>query len=55
MRVVIEIDSAADPIEGAVIEPGQAATRFRGWLQLTALIERARTIPDAPPELTTPP
>jgi hypothetical protein len=42
IRVVIDFRDENDPIAGQLIEPGSDAAHFRGWLALTALIERAR-------------
>jgi hypothetical protein len=42
IKVVIDFRDEEDPIEGQLIEPASDAAHFRGWLALTALIERAR-------------
>jgi hypothetical protein len=39
---VIDFRDGEDPIEDQLIEPGSDAAHFRGWLALTALIERPR-------------
>jgi hypothetical protein len=55
IRVVIDLAAGVGPIEGELVEPHAHASRFRGWLSLTALIEAARTnkssgsLPDARP------
>ena len=48
VRLVIELHGDGDPIEGHLIEPRQYAARFRGWLELTSLIELVRGAAEAP-------
>jgi hypothetical protein len=47
IRLVIEVEGSADPIEGTLTEPATHASRFRGWLALSALIEAARSGDDS--------
>jgi hypothetical protein len=42
IRLVLQLDGEEEPIEGELIEPARHATRFRGWLALTALIDAVR-------------
>jgi hypothetical protein len=42
IRLVLELDRRADPIQGRLTAPDGHDTPFRGWLLLTALIESAR-------------
>jgi hypothetical protein len=39
IRLVLEIEPGADPIQGVVLEPSHDAGAFRGWLALAALID----------------
>lgn len=40
--VRIEVEPAAEPIEGTVTQPGRAPRRFFGWMELVGLLEGAR-------------
>jgi hypothetical protein len=42
IRLVIELDRGAEPIEGRLTAPYGHDVPFRGWLLLTTLIESAR-------------
>lgn len=48
IKVVIEVDTNREPIEGRLLEPSALATPFRGWLSLAALIESTRAHPTSP-------
>lgn len=41
-RIVIELDPASEPIVGRLSRPDGQLRPFRGWLELTSLIEAAR-------------
>ena len=42
-RLWIEIDIAAEPISGVIHHGSERASRFDGWLELVALLERSAT------------
>lgn len=41
LPVVVELRVGAQPIAGSLRVPGEAASEFQGWLQLTSLLEEA--------------
>lgn len=41
-QIVIELDPASEPIAGRLSRPDGLTRPFRGWLELTSLIEAAR-------------
>jgi hypothetical protein len=52
LRLVLEVDPGSVPIAGVVWVGNAEAQRFSGWLELCALIERARS--DSPQLFVTP-
>jgi hypothetical protein len=42
VQVCLDLDPAAQTIQGTVKTPGTTATPFVGWLALTAALERLR-------------
>jgi hypothetical protein len=48
IKLVIEVDTNLEPIEGRLLEPAALATPFRGWLSLAALIDSTRAHPTHP-------
>jgi hypothetical protein len=42
----LEIDAVSDPLSGRLTSHDQPERRFRGWLELFAVIEELRVAPD---------
>ena len=41
LRLVLDVDTATQPITGLFAGPGLDATPFRGWIDLVALLDEA--------------
>jgi hypothetical protein len=50
IRVVIELDPAAEPISGMLTQHDGRTTAFHGWLALTEALEASRHDGSAVPE-----
>jgi hypothetical protein len=42
VHLQLELDTAADPVEGWLVRDGGTREPFTGWIQLAAALERAR-------------
>lgn len=42
----LEIDAAREPLSGRLIADGRPERRFRGWLELFAVVEEVRAAAD---------
>jgi hypothetical protein len=47
-RLIIDLDTLSEPIQGWLAEEGRQPRPFLGWLELSSAIERARQA-GAPP------
>jgi hypothetical protein len=49
VRITLEVDPRAEPIQGQLAREGELPQLFWGWMELTSAIETARTAAfDAP-------
>jgi len=42
VRITLEVDPHAEPIQGHLVREGQRPLLFWGWIELTSAIETAR-------------
>jgi hypothetical protein len=52
--VAIELELGVEPIAGSLRVDAGASTRFRGWLELTSLLQEAAAGPTEPSRATDP-
>jgi hypothetical protein len=50
IRLVIELDPAAEPISGMLTRDDGQITAFQGWLALTEALEASRHATPVPPD-----
>ena len=50
VRITLEVDPHAEPIQGHLVREGQRPQLFWGWIELTSAIETARTAASDAPE-----